>query len=67
MKRYDEDNIIKIIQAAVVLSNQKQVSKNLGVSPQYLSDVLKRRRPIADRLLNALGFRRVSYFVEVKS
>ncbi len=66
MKRYDDDNILKIIKAAAMHSSQKQVSENLGISQQFLCDVLKRRRPITDRVLAAMGFKRVWYIVEDK-
>ena len=38
---------------------QRIVAQALGVSPQYLCDVLKGRREPADKLLKALGYRRV--------
>ena len=65
MKRYDEDNIIKILLDLISDSSQKAVAYNLGITPQYLSDILKRRRSISERVAKELGFKKVSYFVEV--
>jgi len=64
VKRLSHEDMWKILNAAVVISSQKTVAKNLGVSPQYLSDVLKKRRPIAGKLLKAMGYEQVTYFIE---
>lgn len=66
MKKFEEIDLLKILKAAVVLSNQKTVASNLGVSQQYLNDVLHGRRPIAETLYDAMGYERISYFVEKK-
>lgn len=38
---------------------QQQFARELGVSPQYLSDVLHRRREPGDAILRGLGVERV--------
>ena len=43
--------------------DQKSAAHSLGVSPQYLSDVLAGRRPIADRLAATLGYRKAILWV----
>jgi predicted transcriptional regulator len=48
------------LQALVTrLGTQRKAAKHLGVSQAYVSDVLKRRRPMSERLLGKLGFQRV--------
>ena len=37
----------------------KQAATNLGISPQYLSDVIAGRRAPGAKILTALGLRRV--------
>lgn len=43
----------------------KDVATKCGVSKAYVSDVLNGRRGIADKLANALGYKRVVTFVPV--
>ena len=45
--------------AVAVKGSQRAVAAKLGVSPQYLCDVLKGRREPAGKLLKALNVRRV--------
>lgn len=45
---------------------QKATAKELGISPQYLGDILAGRREISDRVAKALGFRRVVTFERLK-
>ena len=37
---------------------QSEVARELEVSPQYLSDVLKGDKPVSDRILKWLGLER---------
>ena len=45
----------KLIESA----SQIDVAKRLGISPQYLSDVLNERRQPGKKILDGLGLRRV--------
>ena len=45
-------------------SSQKELADELGISPQYLSDVLKGRREISAQLASKLGYERVITFVK---
>ncbi len=40
-------------------ATQKQVAENLGVSQQYLCDLLQERRKPGDKILAALGLEKV--------
>jgi transcriptional regulator with XRE-family HTH domain len=46
--------------------SQKAAAKRLGVSEQYLCDVLKGRREPGKKLLDALGYRRVVVYEQVR-
>lgn len=46
---------------------QKATAEELGISPQYLGDILAGRREISDRVAKALGFRRVVTFEKEKT
>lgn len=41
---------------------QKDVAERLGISPQYLCDVLKGRRDISAHLAERLGYERIVAF-----
>lgn len=36
--------------------SKKQAAADLGISPQYLNDLIKGQRPITDQLAAAMGF-----------
>ena len=46
--------------------NQRNAAVALGISQQFLNDVLKRRRGPGDKLLKALGLEKRVEFVRVK-
>ena len=46
------------------VGSQKSAAKELGISPQYLCDVLAGRRSPSDRLAKAFGFEREVHYVE---
>jgi plasmid maintenance system antidote protein VapI len=41
----------------------KSTAEHLGISAQYLTDVLQQRRAISQRLAHALGYERQALFV----
>ena len=45
-------------------SSQVEVARELGVSPQYLHDVLKDRRQPGKKILAAMGFERLTVYVK---
>lgn len=46
--------------------SQKALAKRLGVSEQYLTDVLKRRREPGEKILKPLGFKRVVTYERIE-
>jgi hypothetical protein len=55
---------IRLVVAAA--GSQDVSAKRLGISPQYLCDVLKGRREPGTKLLDALGYRRVVMYEQVR-
>lgn len=53
------NNPVTELQSRVDRSSQADVAKQLGVSPQYLNDVLRSRRAIGKKILSAMGLERV--------
>lgn len=45
--------------------NQLKAAKRLGISPQYISDILSHRRQVSAQLADKLGFVRITLF-EIK-
>lgn len=50
--------IIKLRAQVKVSGNQKRAAEALGISPQYMTDLLKGRRMAGDNLLEKLGLRK---------
>lgn len=60
MKHIDESRVLNMIQIAVqVEGSQKAFAEKVGVSQQYLVDVLKGRRSVGAKLLEWFGLERV--------
>ncbi len=56
------ENPISEIQRMLDESSQIDVAKELGVSPQYLSDVVNERRKPGKKILKPLGLERVTSY-----
>ena len=59
------DDLIEALKAGVSKTSQKDMAENLGVTPQFLNDVLRGRREISYRLAEAMGFRRLVLFERI--
>jgi hypothetical protein len=46
---------------------QKDTALKLGVSPQYVNDIVRRHRRISERVANSLGFMRVNAYMSLPS
>jgi transcriptional regulator with XRE-family HTH domain len=58
----DQAAIVRRLRKLCAESSQKNVADELGISPQYLCDILKGRRQPGASVLQALGLtRKVSY------
>lgn len=60
---FTHDTILARLRGCVkVEGSQKAVAKKLGVSQQYLTDVLKGRRDISDTVARKMGYEKVAVF-----
>jgi len=56
----DETDIQRELQASIKAAGSgKAFSEMIGVSPTYVSDVATARRPVSNRIAEALGYRKV--------
>ena len=69
------DRMRKMVQSATLIeelrerskkSSQKHVAEEIGITPQFLSDVLSGRREVTSRIANAMGYWREIVFVKVR-
>ena len=56
MKTYSDAELLSILRKRTDTLTQKQVSAEIGFTPQFVNDVLAERRPITEKLAAALGF-----------
>lgn len=54
----------KLQQLAAHYGSQDKLAQRLGISPQYLCDVLHGRRALSGRVAKRLGYERVIRYVE---
>lgn len=64
MYAWDKDDITSHIRDHIenVFHTQKSAAKAYGVSASYLNDVLEGRRRPGKKILDALGFKAVTYY-----
>lgn len=53
------DELIIILESNSTHSTKQETAKRLGVSPQYLSDIIAKRREPGPKILKALGYTKV--------
>lgn len=62
-KRLTLQDVIELIRGeAEKTGSQKELAKKLGVSAQYISDILNGRREPGDAILKPLGLRKVTTY-----
>lgn len=64
--QYNQDDIIYRLAIRCEQSTQRAVAKDFGISPQYLSDILKGRRPLPNAVALKMGYRVRTLYVAVK-
>jgi len=63
MPVFPVDRVVdRITKYAEVFASRAQAAKSLGISPQYLSDIITGRRRPGPSVLRALGIRRVDRY-----
>jgi len=50
---------IEVLKGKLKSKSQRQLAEELGLSASYIADVVHRRRPPSERLLDALGLEMV--------
>jgi len=59
----DETRLREMLSIAInVAGSQKAFAEKAGISEQFLSDILKQRREISDKILKWFGLERVIYY-----
>lgn len=62
---YSENEMLSAVRIAIkTAGSQKAFAQRAGVSEQYLSDALKGRRSVSDRILNSLGMKRIVLYAK---
>lgn len=56
-------DVVRLLLRECDKSSQKKLAEQIGISPQYLSDILKGRREVSESVAEKLGFERVVTFV----
>lgn len=59
-KEFGRDDLIKLVHLGItVAGSQAAYAEQLGISPQYLCDVLYGRREPGDKMLIGMGLQRI--------
>lgn len=57
-----ENDFLTVIRTQIGEGSAKDFADRVGVSPQFISDVLKLRRAPTDNLAKAMGYDRIVFF-----
>ncbi len=58
-KLFELDDVLAILQELIDGASQAEVGRTIGKSRQYVSDVMRNRRPPGEPLLELIGYERV--------
>lgn len=61
-----EQGLIDFLKCMCSGSGQKAAAKRLGISPQYLNDIIRKRREPGDKVLKALKLKKVISYRQVR-
>lgn len=67
MKRMTESDVVNLLKKEQGERTAAQFAKEIGISPQYLSDVFTRRRSPGPAILEYLGLRRNESYIPEKN
>ena len=62
----DGDLLVMLIGLVDEAGSQKEAARQLGISPQFLGDVLKGRRKLSRKILDALGYEMIPRYSKVE-
>jgi plasmid maintenance system antidote protein VapI len=63
---YADDDLLAELEGLISQGSQAQAARALGVSQQFVCDVVRRRRPITRGLALKLGYERRVYYVRAE-
>ena len=63
--QFTEAILISDLRRIVSESSQKEVADRMRLTPQYINDVLHRRRPVSGAMAKKLGYKRVVVFERI--
>lgn len=59
-KEFERDDLIQLVRLGIdIAGSQAAYAEQLGISPQYLCDVLYDRREPGDKMLDGMGLKRI--------
>ena len=64
-QQFTEAILISDLKRAVSESSQKEFADRMRLTPQYIKDVLHRRRPVSGQMAKKLGYKRVVVFERI--
>lgn len=56
--RMKESTVVELLKKKQGARTQSDLARDLGMTPQYVSEVLKGQKPPSDRILEYLGLKR---------
>lgn len=62
--RYNDKMVIAVLKKLCKGTCSEAVAEICGISPQYLCDMMKGRRPIIHAVVRKLGFKKVEYYIK---
>lgn len=62
-----EEELVTMLCHRIDQSSQKDVARGLGISPQYLCDIIHYRRAPGVKVLKALGLRKIILYMEANN
>ncbi len=63
---YYADQMRSQLRAALdAVGSQKELAKRIGISPQFLHDMLNDRRPVTGKALEYLGFAEITVYYRI--
>ena len=61
---FTADEVLEILRSEVIdVGSQQKLAKMIGISKQYLNDVLHRRRGITEPILQFVGMSKITFYV----
>ena len=57
---------MKRLRALIKTANQRSVADGIGISSTYLSEIILGKRPMSEKVVNALGYKSVVRYHKLK-